>query len=169
MFWNAQKKRSDQDFQEWKLQEKKTLVDAHLKEVSEMHTRIKARLSNVLSLSVTLCSVTAAGAYSGSKYTLPCSIMLCGFAVVALMAIVGLWSTNVTTHNLGPDIFDKIIEDIPPVATNKSEGLTEITATFYDIASDNLRKAQKDRLILKCAWVFLPLAPFVAWIVSLCF
>ncbi|WP_018979414.1 hypothetical protein [Saccharibacter floricola] len=166
MFWNAKKKKSDKEFQEWKLQEKLTRVTNSYQEAAKVHERIKNRLFSVLSLSTTLCSASLAGAFTKQSYATICGGMSIGFAAVIGTCILGLRPRQTKTINIGPDTIESIMAS-PPAAQTREEGVRRMTLYIDGASLENFKTASKDRRYLIAAWRLLFATPIAATLATL--
>lgn len=159
-----QKRKSDQEFQEWKLQEKIASVKRSYQEALSVHERIKNRLSSILSLSTTLCSASLAGAFSNNSYHLICAFMSCGFLAVVGACILGLLPRKTKTINIGPSTIENIMSLSPPAQT-KAEGIRRMINLIDGTSLENFNVASKDRRYLIAAWYSLFATPVGATVI----
>ncbi|MDE7547607.1 hypothetical protein PY793_06365 [Acetobacter fabarum] len=154
----------DKNFALWLAKEKRALADAGYQEAALSFDRIKGRLGTVLPLSVTLTTASLAGAFSQREYSMVCAFMALGFGITSCLCAMGLYATTLLSKNVGPDMVDTILSDVPERDETHATLWMAYTASY--ITAENTKMIEKDRRWLKAVWISLSLTPVVSFLLS---
>lgn len=153
------------DYRLWLAQEKKSLADAGYQENQAAFDRLKNRTFALLGVSITLCTGSFAGAFSGRDYAFVCAFMAIGFMFVAGCCAAGLYTSKWQTKNVEGEIVDLLVSDLP--SQTKIHGTERMAEAVNAVNMDNDGSLRVDRKWLKLAWIILLLTPLIATFFSI--